>query len=329
MVSVGIVGTGSFVPPRAVANDELARIVPGTSHDWIVSHTGIRARRFAEPGVMASDLAAHAARAALADADVADRQIGLIVLATSSPDWIQPPTACAVQQKLGLHGVPAFDIGAVCSGWVYGLVVGSAMLGAASGMDAVLVLAGEVYSRVLDWQDRRSSVFFGDGAGAAVLRRVPSDYGVLGWQLLADGDLLDAVGIPAGGARLPASIDTVLHRQHAFRMDGRRVWQFATSALPVVVNRALADACVTVDDVQLFIFHQANARIIDECLRVLKVGRDRTFTTVERYGNTAAASAPITLHEAREAGRVRRDDLVVLVAVGGGMTAGACVMRWY
>ena len=326
-MGIGIVGTGAYLPPGTVTNAQMAEVID-TSNEWIVDHTGICQRRFVEEGVATSDLATSAAAAAMKSAGISPEEIGLIVLATSSPDWIQPATACAVQHNLGLTRAAAFDISAVCCGFVYGLTVGSAMLSSRPAYRHVLVIGAEAYSKFLDWRDRQSCVFFGDGAGAVVLREVPAEHGILSTRLLADGAGTDIVGIPAGGSRLPASLETVGQRQHYFRMQGRRVWQYALHAFPLVIREAVSEAGLELQDVDLFIFHQSNAVMIDAVMRSMGVDREQTFLTVHKYGNTAAASIPITLHEAVEQGRIRPGQIVVLAAVGGGMTAGATVMRW-
>jgi 3-oxoacyl-[acyl-carrier-protein] synthase-3 len=326
-MGVGIIGTGSFLPPRVCSNLELAGLVD-TSDDWIVSHTGIRERRYADPAVATSDLAVHAAAQALRDAGTEVSEVGSLVLATSSPDWIQPSTACAVHGRLGLGRVPAFDVSAVCAGFVYALSIGSSMLAAEPAYGPMLVIGAETFSKLLDFRDRGTCVFFGDGAGAVVLGEVSDGFGILSTQLLADGSLTDVVGVPAGGSRLVASADTVEQRDHYFRMDGRRVWDFAVEALPEVVAKALDKAGLSLSDVDLLVCHQANARMIEACTDSLGLDRSRVHLTVDRYGNTAAASVPITLDEARHLDRVSHGDVVVLASVGGGMTAGAIVLRW-
>jgi len=327
-MGIGIVGTGRCLPPRVVDNHEISRFVD-TSDEWIVSRTGIRARRFADRAVTSSDLGAEAACAALASAGLRAEHVDAIIVATSSPDWIQPATACAVQRKVGARSAAAFDVGAVCAGFVYGLAVGCGLMTAFSDLRNVLVVGAETYSKLLDFQDRTSSVFFGDGAGAVVLGRVPQDYGILGVKLIADGRLTDVVMVPAGGGALPATEDTVRRRQHSFRMDGGRVWEYVTRELPRVVREALSTAGLDVDDVDVFVFHQANARLLEACMTGLGADAGRMVCTVEEFGNTAAASVPITLHAAALGGRLTRGSTVVLGAVGGGMTAGAAVLRWY
>lgn len=327
-MAIGIVATGSYLPDHIVTNDDLARTVD-TSDTWITSRTGIRERRRAHEDQSTSDLGRLAALAALRDHDIAAEQLDALVVATSSPDQIQPSTACNLHAGMGLHQIPAFDVGAVCSGFVYATAAAAGLMNTFSQYNHVMVVGCEAYSRVLDYEDRGTCVFFGDGAGAAVLGKVPDGYGILGCDLIADSTRLDVVGIPAGGTREPADERTVAERRHYFRMDGRRVWDFATQAVPQVVKGALAAAGLDVDDVDLLITHQANARLIEECADRCGVPMDRVPTTVGRYGNTAAASVPITLDEAAADGRLHRGDVVVLAAVGGGMTAGALVMRWY
>ncbi|MFF4173283.1 3-oxoacyl-ACP synthase III family protein [Streptomyces sp. NPDC001744] len=327
-MAIGILATGSYLPDHVVTNDDLAQVVP-TSDAWVTSRTGIRQRRRADPGQHTSDLGHRAALAALDDGGLAPDQLDALVVATSSPDQIQPSTACNVHAKLGLNQVPAFDVGAVCSGFVYATATAAGLMGAFPQYRHVMVVGCEAYSRILDYEDRGTCVFFGDGAGAAVLGHVPDGYGILGCDLMADSTRLDVVGIPAGGTREPTSRRTVEERRHYFHMDGRRVWDFATQAVPRVVKGALAAAGLDVGDVDHLITHQANARLIEECADRAGIPLDRVPMTVDRYGNTAAASVPITLDEARAAGTPRRGDVVVLAAVGGGMTAGALVLRWY
>jgi 3-oxoacyl-[acyl-carrier-protein] synthase-3 len=256
-------------------------------------------------------------------------QIDALVVATSSPDYIQPATACVLQAKLGLGAVTAFDVSAVCTGFVYGLATAAGLMHAFPQYRRVLVVGCEAYSKILDYTDRATSVFFGDGAGAVVLGHVPDGYGVLTAQLMADGTQLDVVGIRAGGSAEPASADTLAGRRHYFHMNGSRVWDFAVHALPGVIKEALSQAHLGVDDVDLLIPHQANSRLIEAVGTAIGIGQDKIALTVDRYGNTAAASVPITLDEAIAAGRVKRGDIVVLASVGGGMTAGAVVLRWY
>lgn len=234
-MAIGIVATGSYLPDHIVTNDDLARTVD-TSDTWITSRTGIRERRRAHEDQSTSDLGRLAALAALRDHDIAAEQLDALVVATSSPDQIQPSTACNLHAGMGLHQIPAFDVGAVCSGFVYATAAAAGLMNTFSQYNHVMVVGCEAYSRVLDYEDRGTCVFFGDGAGAAVLGKVPDGYGILGCDLIADSTRLDVVGIPAGGTREPADERTVAERRHYFRMDGRRVWDFATQAVPQVVK---------------------------------------------------------------------------------------------
>ena len=327
-MAIGILGTGSYLPPRVTSNSELVRHLD-TSDEWIVSHTGIRNRRYADASTPTSELAAHAARGALTDAGMDAGGVGGVIVATSSPDWIQPATACAVQHGLELGPVPAFDVSAACAGFTYALAVAGGLLSTDPTYGPMLVVGAEKISNFMDFEDRRTAVFFGDGAGAVILGEVPDGYGILASQLLADGQHTHIVNVPAGGTRRQTSSESVANREHFVRMDGRAVWDFAVQALPEVIEGALAKADLSLDEVDLVIFHQANAVMIRACLDALGVDEARTHLTLDRYGNTAAASIPITLHEARTLGRLRRGDRLVLASVGAGMTAGAVVLRWY
>ncbi|MET8680902.1 beta-ketoacyl-ACP synthase III [Streptomyces sp. NPDC004647] len=327
-MAIGISSTGAFLPDRVVTNHELENVVD-TSDAWIVSRTGIRERRRADEDASSSDLGAAAAQRALQTAGLGPEQVDGLIVATSSPDYIQPSTACALQTKIGLGTVPAFDVSAVCTGFVYALVTGAGLMHTFPQYERLLVVGCEVYSKILNYQDRTSCVFFGDGAGAVLLEKVPDGFGVLGAHLMADGSQLDVVGIRAGGSVEPTSASTLADRRHHFHMDGPRVWEFATHALPSVIKEALTSADLGVQDIDLLITHQANARMIEAIGASLGVPEQRVPLTVDRYGNTAAASVPITLDEVAAAGRVRRGDIVVLASVGGGMTAGAVVLRWY
>jgi 3-oxoacyl-[acyl-carrier-protein] synthase-3 len=327
-MAIGICGTGAYLPERIVTNRDLEAVVD-TSDAWIVARTGIRERRRAEEHASSSDLGAIAGRRALTAAGIGPKEVDALVVATSSPDYVQPATACALQPKLGLGPVASFDVSAVCAGFVYALAAGTGLMQTFPQYHRMLLVGCEVYSKILDYQDRTTCVFFGDGAGAVVLGHVPEGYGVLGAYLMADGSQLGVVGIPAGGTAQPTTAASLADRDQYFQMDGPRVWEFATHALPLAVKEALAGADLGIQDVDLLITHQANARLIEAVGAALGIPMDKVPTTVERYGNTAAASVPITLDEAVAAGRLHRGDIVVLASVGGGMTAGAVVLRWY
>ena len=317
-----ITGTGSHLPPRRLTNEalaaQLARDGIETSDQWIVERTGIRARHFAEPDVACSDLAVAAARRALEAADVDAANIDLIIVATSTPDMVFPSTACLVQQKLGVHGCAAFDVQAVCSGFVYALTVADSMIrtGAAS---KALVIGSEVFSRILDFKDRGTCVLFGDGAGAVVLEASATP-GVLAAELHADGRHVDILCVPghvSGGQVLG---DPVL------RMDGPAVFKIAVNVLYDVACSVLDKAGRSIDDVDWLIPHQANIRILQSTAKRLKLAPEKVIVTVDQHGNTSAASIPLALDGAVRAGKIAVGDTVLLEGVGGGFTWGAVLL---
>jgi 3-oxoacyl-[acyl-carrier-protein] synthase-3 len=316
-----LLGTGGALPERVMTNADLERIVD-TSDDWIVQRTGIRERRIAAEGETTADLAVAAAREALGRAGVAAREIDLVIVATSTPDRTFPATAVAVQRGLGIEKGAAFDVQAVCSGFVYALTTADSLLrtGAAS---RALVIGAETFSRILDWEDRTTCVLFGDGAGAVVLEarlsEGPGGPGVLATRLRSDGRHEDKLYVDGG----PSSTGTVGH----LRMQGREVFRFAVGAITDVVDEVLREAGVTAADVDWFVPHQANRRIIEASAKKLGIPIERTVVTVERHGNTSAASIPLALAEAGRAGMIGPGDLVLLEAMGGGFTWGAALLR--
>jgi 3-oxoacyl-[acyl-carrier-protein] synthase III len=317
-----ITGTGSYLPPKRLSNDQLAAqlAVDGieTSDQWIVERTGIRARHFAEPDVGSSDLALFAARKALEAADVDAASIDLIIVATSTPDMVFPSTACIVQQKLGVAGCAAFDVQAVCSGFVYALTVADSMIrtGAAS---KALVIGAEVFSRILDFKDRGTCVLFGDGAGAVVLEASDTP-GIIASELHADGrhvDILCVPGTVSGGNVLG---DPLL------KMDGPAVFKLAVGVLEDVARSVLERAGRTTADVDWLIPHQANIRILQSTAKRLKLPLEKLIVTVDQHGNTSAASIPLALDESVRSGKIARGDTVMLEGVGGGFTWGAVLL---
>jgi len=317
-----ITGTGSYLPPHRVTNEALAAQLERegieTSDQWIVERTGIKARHFAAADVTSSDLAFEAAKRALAAADVDAASIDLIIVATSTPDMVFPSTACLVQQKLGVHGCAAFDVQAVCSGFVYGITVADSMIrtGAAS---KALVIGAEVFSRILDFKDRTTCVLFGDGAGAVVLQASDTP-GVLASELHADGrhvDILCTPGTVSGGKVLG---DPLL------KMDGQAVFKLAVGVLEQVARSVLAKADRNDADVDWLIPHQANIRIMQSTAKKLKLPLDKLIVTVDEHGNTSAASIPLALDEAVRGGKIQRGDTVLLEGVGGGFTWGAVLL---
>ncbi len=317
-----ITGTGSFLPPKRLTNDDLAAQLAAdgieTSDQWIVERTGIRARHFAAPDVGSSDLAAEAARRALAAADVDAANIDLIIVATSTPDMVFPSTACLVQAKLGVAGCAAFDVQAVCSGFVYALTLADSMIrtGAAS---KALVIGAEVFSRILDFKDRGTCVLFGDGAGAVVLEGSETP-GILASELHADGRHVDILCVPghvSGGQVLG---DPLL------KMDGPAVFKLAVGVLYDVARSVLEKAGRSEAQVDWLIPHQANLRILQSTAKRLKLPLDKLIVTVDQHGNTSAASIPLALDESVRSGRIARGDTVLLEGVGGGFTWGAVLL---
>lgn len=321
MASVGIVGIGSYVPPREMSNDDWAQIVE-TSDEWITTKTGMKKRRIADPDVSTSDLAVEACKIAIEDAGLKTSDIDLLILATSSPDVPLSSTAGIVQDKLGCTECAAFDINAVCAGWVHALDVGSRYAGT-PGYENVLVVGSEIYSRILNWEDRATCVLFGDGAGAAVISEVEGDRGVLGSWLMSDGSGSSVIEIPAGGVRTPIPSEGFVDGMQYFHMDGRAVWNFAIEAFPEAVRMVLEKVGRTLDEVDLIIPHQANINIIEAGMENLGLPMSKTFTNLHKYGNTAGASVPIALREAIDEGIVGPGSLVVTAAFGGGLAWGA------
>lgn len=319
-----IAGTGSYLPPRRLTNaalvEQLARKGVETSDEWIVERTGIRARHFVDDGVFSSDLALKASQQALQAAGIEAAELDLIIVATSTPDMVFPSTACILQGKLNAPGCAAFDVQAVCSGFVYALTVADAMIRAGSAKRA-LIVGAEVFSRLLDFQDRTTCVLFGDGAGAVVL--TASDVpGILACDLHADGSHTGILCVPghvSGGAILG---DPLL------RMDGQAVFKLAVGVLDEAARAVLNKAGKAGEDIDWMIPHQANIRIMQSAARKLKVPVEKVVVTVDRHGNTSAASVPLALDEAARSGQLKRDQLVLLEAVGGGFAWGAVLLNY-
>lgn len=324
--SVGIWGTGSAVPERVLTNFDLEKMVD-TSDEWIRTRTGIRERRICDDKTATSDLAVEAARRAMEAAGVGPDQIGLVVVATVTPDMAFPSTANLVQDRLGLRGAAAFDLAAACSGFIYGLDVASAAIGVGRA-EFALVIGAECLSKITDYTDRSTCVLFGDGAGAVVLGPVREGFGILSTHLGSDGSFGHLLYLPAGGSRRPASAETVAERLHYIRMSGNEVFKIAVRTMGDAAEEALRRAGVSIDQVRYLIPHQANIRIIDAAARRLGLPEDRVVVNIDRYGNTSSASIGIALDETARAGKVAEGDIVLMVAFGGGLTWGATVVRW-
>ena len=326
MATIGILSTGSHLPARIVGNDEIAGPA-GVSADWIVRKTGIVERRRAAVHEASSDLAAAAALRALEQAGLSPRQVEYVVVATSTPDHPQPATASIVQHLIGAEGAGAFDVNAVCSGFVYALMVTERLLRGDGGGYGV-VIGVDIYSRILDYSDRKTAVLFGDGAGAVVLGPVPDGGGLTDALLVNRGDKHALIRVPAGGSRLPPSESTLEEGQHFFKMDGRGVRDFVHDNLPLAVRELLRRGRVRPEEVRHFIPHQANGAMLADIVPSLGLTTAHTHMTVDRYGNTGAASIPITLDAAYSRGTIGPDDLVLLAGFGGGMSVGASLVRW-
>jgi 3-oxoacyl-[acyl-carrier-protein] synthase-3 len=320
-----ITGLGSYVPKRVVTNDELSKMVD-TSDEWIMERTGIRERRVAAPEEALSDLCLPAARQALEQAGVRAADVDLIIVATVTPDMAFPSTGAIIADVLGARDAAAYDLSAGCTGFMYALAQAHGMLSAGLSSCA-LVIGGDVLSRILNWHDRSTCVLFGDGAGAVVLEPV-QDEGFVGFELGADGSGGVHLNLPAGGSRLPPTSETVAAEQHFVSMNGREVFKFATRVLVSSAEKLLEECETSMDEVDVYVPHQANVRIIDHAARKLGVPEDRVVVNVDRYGNTSSGSIPLALADAAADGRLREGKLVLMTGMGAGLTWGSALMRW-
>lgn len=324
--SAGIIGIGSYLPERILTNRDLEKMVD-TSDAWITERTGIKTRHIAAPEQATSDLAYEASLQALADAETKPEELDLIIVATETPDYKYPSTACLLQAKLGAKKAACFDLSAGCSGFVYGFGIGSQSI--VSGLYKKILLVGaETLSRITDWTDRNTCVLFGDGAGAAVLGRVEKGCGVLSLDLGADGTGGGHLIQPAGGSRNPATHATVDAHDHTIHMDGQDVFKFAARKMPAACKKVLQKAGMTIDDIALLVPHQANMRIIDNAIAHLKIDRDKVWINIDKHGNMSAACIPVSLAEAQGAGRLHKGDNIILVAFGAGLTWAGALVKW-
>ena len=322
---VSITGIGSNAPQRVMKNDELAQIVD-TSDEWIVERTGIRERRVAAPEEALSDLALPAATDALGQAGLQPSAVDLIIVATVTPDMLFPSTGAILADQLGAKDAAAYDLSAGCTGFVYALVQAHGMV--ASGLvDHALVVGGDVLSKIVDWEDRSTCVLFGDGAGAVVLERVPEG-GFLGFELGADGSGGLELYMPAGGSRAPATAETVAARQHFAKMNGREVFKFATRVLVDSAEKVLKECDVPVEEIDVYVPHQANVRIIDHARKKLGIPEERTVVNVDRFGNTSSGSIPLALGDAESDGRLKEGEMVLMTGMGAGLTWGSALIEW-
>jgi len=324
---VKLSGLATYVPPRLLTNADLEKLVD-TTDEWILQRTGIRERHIVDPGVGTSDLAKEAALEAIRRAGLTPDDIELIIVGTVTPDMLFPSTACLLQHKIGASHAWGFDVSAACSAFAYSLTVGSQFI-AAGSVKYALIVGADVMSSILDYTDRTTCVLFGDGAGAVVLG--PSEghaMGILDFLHEIDGSGGAALCMPAGGSLRPASHDTVEQRMHFVKQDGQTVFKFAVRRTGDLCERLLKRNGVTADDIDLFVSHQANRRIIEAVAERVGVDRSKVIINIERFGNTTAGTIPLALNDAVEEGRLKKGDLVLVASVGAGFTVGAVLLRW-
>lgn len=325
-ISTKIAGMGMCVPDQVLSSADLSQRL-NLPEDWIPSHVGIRERHLAAAGQGTADIAAVAAERALADAKVSASEVDLVIVATESPERPIPSTACILQDRLHLARAAAFDLNAACSGFVYALTVGSQFIATGTYRN-ILVIGADVVSPNVNWEDPATCILIGDGAGAVVLQPAEAGQGILAWKLGADGSGGDHLTIPAGGSQLPITHQLIDEKQHFVQMNGQEISLFALRTVPAVTRQALALAGLSVSDISLFIPHQANGHILEVVARRLELPPEKVVINVDRFGNTVAASIPIALCEARESGRIKPGDIVVLTGFGAGLTWGSVVLRW-
>jgi len=323
---VQIVGTGSYVPDKVLTNTDLEKTVD-TSDEWIFTRTGIKERRIAPETMCTSDMGVEASKRAMEQAGVSGEDIDLIICATITPDMPFPATACLIQKKLEARRAAAFDMEAACSGFVYAMEIGQQFI-ASGTYKTVLIVGAEKLSTIVDWEDRGTCVLFGDGAGAAILQSKDETSGILTTCMGSDGSQAEILLMPAGGARLPASNETVSNRMHFLKMSGKEVYRNAVIAMQTAAEDALRRCNVTIDDIKCVIPHQANIRILEAIADRLKVPMEKVFVNLHRYGNVSAASVAIALDEAAREGRFQRGDLILLIVFGSGLTWASCIIRW-
>ena len=324
--AAGIIGTGSYVPDTIITNKDFEKTLD-TSDEWIVSRTGIKERRKASVEMATSDIATKAANSALEDANISPLDVDMIIVATVTPDMAFPSTACIVQKNIGAINAIAFDIEAACSGFLYGIAIAEQFI-KSSSMKNILIIGAETLSKITDYNDRNTCVLFGDGAGAAVISQVMEGYGVLSSYLGSDGSGGDLLNLPAGGSRMPASIETLEKSLHYIKMDGSEVFKFAVKIMAEAAEKALSICGLDKESIDYLIPHQANIRIIDSASKRLNIDKDKIFVNLDKYGNMSAASIAVALDEANKTKKLEHGNVVVLVGFGGGLTWGSAVIRW-
>lgn len=321
-----IAGTGSYLPERVLTNADLEKMVD-TSDEWISTRTGIKERRIVNEDQAASDLAYEASKKAIQAAQVKPEELDMIIVATITPDMVFPATACVLQEKLGVKGIAAFDLEAACSGFLYGISIGSQFI--ATGMyNNILVVAAEALSKIIDWKDRSTCILFADGAGAVILKPSSDNSRIISSYLGADGTGADLVGVPAGGSRLPASQETVRDGQHYMKMKGNGLFKRAVKVMVQAIDISLEKSGLTYDEIDFFIPHQANIRIINAVARRIGIDKDKAYVNLDQCGNMSAASVAVALDQAVREGKIKKGDKVLLTCFGGGLTWASLVIEW-
>lgn len=320
-----IIGTGSFLPPYKLTNHDFEMMVD-TSDEWIVTRTGIKERRVCPKWMATSDMGVEAAKAACQNAGISPEELDFIICATISPDKFFPSTACLIQAKLGLKDIPAFDISAACSGFIFGLEIADALISSGRYKTGI-VIASECMSRLTDYTDRSTCVLLGDGAGAAVIK-ASDEPGIIGSYISSDGSYGDILHAPAGGSAMPSSFDTVERRMHFMKMEGATLFKIAIETMCEAINILLKKCSVKKDEISLVIPHQANLRIINGVAKGLAMPNEKFYVNIEKYGNMSAACISVALDEANRKGLLKKGDIILTVAFGGGLTWGANLIKW-
>lgn len=326
MIRARVIATGSYVPEKVLTNFDLEKMID-TSDEWIIERTGINQRRIARDDQAASDLAYEASKAALESAGLKPKDLDLIIVATVTGDMPLPATACILQHRLGAKKAAAFDVNAACSGFIYGLSIGDKFIRSGSHK-RVLVVGTEILSKFTDWTDRTTCVLFGDGAGAVILERTEEDRGIIETRIHSDGSMWDLLHTPGGGSKNPPSSETIRKRYHYIKMKGNETFKVAVRTLEDLVVATLKHNKLEPSKLSLLIPHQANRRIIQATAKRLNLPMEKVVMNLDRYGNTSAASIPIALDEAFRAGRIKKDDYILLEAFGGGLTWGSALIKW-
>ncbi len=326
MKKTKIISTGSYLPEKILTNFDLEKIVD-TTDEWITTRTGIKERHIAAENEATSDLILKAAKKALEKANLQPKDIDGIIVATITPDNAYPSTACWVQKDLGLEGIPVFDISAACTGFIYALIIADSLIKSGT-MKRILVAGAETLTKFTNWTDRTTCVLFGDGAGVAILEESDDESGILSHYWGANGDLGELLIQPAGGSKMPPTEETVKNRLHTVHMEGNKVFRWAVRYMQEAAEKALKKAGLTGEDIDLFIPHQANLRIIDQTIKYAKISPEKTYVVIDKIANISAATIPIALDMAVEEGRVKKGDILLFDAFGGGFTWGAVTVRW-